>query len=175
MSYVKAYYNKRLESIVKDEELKNNIDIDQNKVEDIIKIGFFVKIVKQIIFIFCIAWFMGIIYYIYCDISNDLVDIGYAVGGTNNFIGNYFSGWNNRDRALGVLYYLFTTLSTVGFGDFHPINELECAFTALVLLTGVCIFGSLMGVFIEIMDDFLKLDEEFDDGDELSKFFGLIN
>jgi hypothetical protein len=32
-----------------------------------------------------------------------------------------------------------------------------------------------MGVFIEIMEDFLAMDEDFDDGDNLSKFFGLIN
>jgi hypothetical protein len=36
MSHVKAYYNRRLARIVKIEELKNNIDIDQNKVDEII-------------------------------------------------------------------------------------------------------------------------------------------
>jgi len=175
MSYVKSYYHGRLERICLDENLKNNIEIDQNKVDSIIKIGFLVKIIKQVIYIFCIAWFMGIIYYIYCDISNDLVAVGWNVGKDNNFISVYFEGWSNGNRALAVLYFLFTTLSTVGFGDYHPKNEFEQAFTAFVLLSGVCIFGVLMGVFIDIMDEFLGMDADFDDGENLSKFFGLIN
>jgi hypothetical protein len=62
---------------------------------------------------------MGIIFYIYCDISNDLVV------DDNNFIAVYFKDWTNQQRALAVLYFLFTTLSTVGFGDYHPKNETE--------------------------------------------------
>jgi len=57
-----------------------------------------------------------------------------------------------------MLYFLFTTLSTVGFGDFHPINEWEAAFTAAVLLVGVLIFGYLMGNFIEMSDAFLSMN-----------------
>ena len=116
---------------------------------------------------------MGIVYYIYCDISNDIP--GVANNGTEqNFIGYYMEGWSNEDRAIAVMYFMFTTLSTVGFGDFHPINEYEAAFTAAVLLFGVSIFSYLMGTFIEISDSFIDLNEEFDDGDELCKFFEII-
>lgn len=82
--------------------------------------------------------------------------------------------WSNKDRAISILYFLFTTLSTVGFGDFHPKNEWERGFTAFVLLTGVSIFSYLMGTFIEITDEAMKLNDTFDDGENLSKFFGLI-
>lgn len=181
MSHVKAYYNRRLARIVKIEELRNNIEIDQNKVDEIIVIGFVVKIIKLIIVIFCIAWFMGIIYYIYCDIANDFYLVGDTSKPHENFIGNYFnqayegqSAWSNKERALGILYFLFTTLSTVGFGDFHPINEVEAAFTAGVLLAGVSIFSFVMGSFIEISDAALSMNDDFDDGDELSRFFGLL-
>lgn len=73
-------------------------------------------------------------------------------------------GWSNRDRALAILYFMFTTLSSVGFGDFHPKNSYERAFTAFILLTGVTIFSYLMGSFIEISESYLKSTEEFDDG-----------
>lgn len=56
----------------------------------------------------------------------------------------------------------------------HPRNDIERALTAFVLLFGVAIFSMILGIFIEISDQFLKVNEEFDDGDNLSKFFGLI-
>ena len=116
---------------------------------------------------------MGIVYYIYCDISNDILDVANR-GIERNFIGYYMNGWSNKDRAIAVMYFMFTTLSTVGFGDFHPINEYEAAFTAAVLLFGVSIFSYLMGTFIAISDSCIDLNEEFDDGEELSKFFEIM-
>lgn len=91
-----------------------------------------------------------------------------------NFILAFMSGMTNMERAIGITYFSFTSLSTVGFGDMHPRNDIERALTAFVLLFGVCIFSILLGNFIEISDSFIKLGEEYDDGDNLSKFFGLI-
>jgi hypothetical protein len=72
------------------------------------------------------------------------------------------------------MYFSFTSLSTVGFGDFHPLNSYERALTAIVLLFGVAVFSIVMGNFIEISDAFLSMNQEFDDGDKLSRFFGLL-
>lgn len=65
-------------------------------------------------------------------------------------------------------------MSTVGFGDFHAKSDFERLLCALILLFGVSIFSYIMGIFITILDDYNKLNEDLDDGDELSKFFGLI-
>ena len=65
-------------------------------------------------------------------------------------------GWSNHNRALAILYFMFTTLSSVGFGDYHPKNSYERAFTAFILLTGVTIFSYLMGNFIEISECYLQ-------------------
>jgi len=80
----------------------------------------------------------------------------------------------NFQKTIAITYFSFTSLSTVGFGDMHPRNDMERFLTAFVLLFGVAIFSIVMGNFIEISDSFLKMNEEFDDGDNLSKFFGLI-
>lgn len=69
------------------------------------------------------------------------------------------------------MYFSFTSLSTVGFGDFHPRSNAERLFTAFMLLFGVAIFSYCMGIFISILDGFKRLDEEIDEGDELTKFF----
>lgn len=81
---------------------------------------------------------------------------------------------SNMERVVATTYFSFTSLSTVGFGDLHPLNNYERALTAIVLLFGVAVFSIVMGNFIEISDSFMSMNEEFDDGDNLSKFFGLL-
>lgn len=46
-----------------------------------------------------------------------------------------------------LMYFSYTTLSTVGFGDFNPRSDLERLFCILVLLLGVGIFGFILGNF----------------------------
>jgi hypothetical protein len=50
-----------------------------------------------------------------------------------------------------VFYFAITTLSTIGFGDFHPVSVLERGIAAFVLLIGVAVFSFIMGQFIEIL------------------------
>ena len=44
----------------------------------------------------------------------------------------------------------------------------------MILLIGVAVFSYIMGVFIQILDEYGNLNAELDEGDQLSKFFGLI-
>ena len=50
-----------------------------------------------------------------------------------------------------ILYFSFTTLSTVGFGDYHPTNDIERFIGAFILLFGVAIFSIVMGNFTDIL------------------------
>lgn len=73
------------------------------------------------------------------------------------------------------MYYAFTSLSTVGFGDFHPKNNFERIFCALVLLIGNAIFGFILGMFREMVQEFRSLDsDENNSSDDLNKFFSLL-
>ena len=47
-----------------------------------------------------------------------------------------------------MLYFSFTSLTTVGFGDFHPKSNFERIFIAFGLMFGVAIFSYIMGEFI---------------------------
>ena len=73
-----------------------------------------------------------------------------------------------------LMYYAFTSLSTVGFGDYHPRSDEERAICAIILLLGVAIFSYFMGVLFEIIDNFRKLNDDLDEGDNLTRFFGLL-
>lgn len=73
-----------------------------------------------------------------------------------------------------AVYFSLTSLSTVGFGDYHPRANSERIFCAIILVLGVMIFSYVMGNFISMIESFKALNAEPDEGDELSKFFGLI-
>ena len=77
-------------------------------------------------------------------------------------------------QSIVVMYWAFTTLSTVGFGDYNPRSDAERLMCAFFMLFGVAIFSYIMGIFIEILDQFRTVNADLDDGDRLTHFFGLL-
>ena len=73
-----------------------------------------------------------------------------------------------------MVYYSFTTLGTIGFGDFHPFADEERIFIAFLFMSGTSIFSYMMGIFIEIVRKFQVLNKDLDNGDELTKFFCVL-
>lgn len=78
------------------------------------------------------------------------------------------------EQAIVGMYYSFTSLTTVGFGDYSPRSEFERILCSAILLFGVAIFSYIMGNFIEILEKIQQLNEDLDDGDKLTRFFGLL-
>ena len=72
------------------------------------------------------------------------------------------------------MYFAYTTLSTVGFGDITPRSDYERLICCVILIMGVAIFGIILSNFTDIIDQFKAFDAEIDEGDELTKFFGCI-
>lgn len=50
-------------------------------------------------------------------------------------------------------YFILTTLSTVGYGDFYPVSILEKIVGSLIMFCGVTFFSVLMNEFISIILD----------------------
>ena len=71
-------------------------------------------------------------------------------------------------------YFAFTSLGTFGLGDYYPQNNIERLFISFMLLFGVAIFSYVMGNFITILNYSMSYSAGFDDGDLLSKFFGVL-
>jgi hypothetical protein len=68
------------------------------------------------------------------------------------FIDTFSMYSNSRtENMIIIFYFAFTSLSTVGFGDYHPRGNLERLMGAFILLGGVAIFSLIMGNFIEIL------------------------
>ena len=72
------------------------------------------------------------------------------------------------------IYFAFTTLSTVGFGDYHPITNFERLLCASIMLNGVLIFSYIMNQFIVIMTIFLELDQDHEESIDLDNFIGVL-
>jgi hypothetical protein len=79
-----------------------------------------------------------------------------------------------REQVVIMLYFSFTSLSTVGFGDYNPKSNIERIFIAFSLMFGVAIFSLMMGNFIDILTEFKEFDADLDQGDELAKFFNIM-
>jgi hypothetical protein len=75
MRRIKKIFEKRLEKICEDPKLAEDTVLDQNKILTIIMIGYSFKIAKLIIIIFEVSYFLGLGYYIYCDLTNDLYSV----------------------------------------------------------------------------------------------------
>ena len=98
-----------------------------------------------------------------------------TINGTHHFITEYDmhtnTGWMN---VLVCTYFAFTSLTTVGFGDKHPFYELEYICCSFMLLFGVLVFSYVMSIFVDILGQYKKHIEDFDEGDKLTKFFGTL-
>ena len=68
------------------------------------------------------------------------------------------------EEMIKLNYFSFTTLSTVGFGDFDPKSNSERLYMCPGMLLGVAIFSSILGKFIEMFDKIKESNKEFEEG-----------
>ena len=72
------------------------------------------------------------------------------------------------------IYYALTTLTSVGFGDLHPINDMERLVVAFFMLFGISIFSLSLQ---ELRDEMQTLKAWYMDSntaDDLEAFFLLL-
>ena len=137
------------------------------------------KTFRLVIILFLISYFLGIMTYISFDLANNIEkdhDPQDSSINHENFISFFkIDEYNGMNRAIIMMYFTFTSLTTVGFGDFHPRSDFERIMIAVVLLFGVAIFSLVMDNFIDILKSAKKLVQSFNDEDALSRFFGLLS
>ena len=56
------------------------------------------------------------------------------------------------------MYFAFTTLSTIGLGDYYPKSDLERLFGSFLLLFGVALFSFIMGELLLMIDKIRAID-----------------
>lgn len=69
------------------------------------------------------------------------------------------------EKACAMSYFSFTTLSSVGFGDFVPISDGERAFVCFVIFIGVGIYSYIGLTYEKILFKLTNLNKDFNESD----------
>lgn len=162
MKKIKAIYKDyQLKLIKTDEKKANDIEQDHNRILQQISIYYTLKITKIVIFILNLSYLLGMFWYIMCKLVEDFGELNYAdveetgVEG-QGFIPYYGLNFQSRSYITIVhVYFAFTSLATVGFGDYVPRSDIERGVCAFMLLGGVAVFSYVMGNFITILNGYM--------------------
>jgi uncharacterized sodium:solute symporter family permease YidK len=74
-----------------------------------------------------------------------------------------------------MTYFVFTSLSTVGFGDYYPKNSFERLVCTMIIFMGNMLFGLIISNFNEMMNEIKTFMYENDDSEKLIRFFNLLS
>lgn len=109
------------------------------------------RIFRLIIIAIIFTYFIGCFWYMASETLN--YDSSKEENGT--FITNYqLEELSNYEKLVISCYFALTTLSTVGYGDYHPISNLERIIAVFIMLVGVAFFSYNMGSFIEFIQNY---------------------
>ena len=122
------------------------------------------KLVKLVIQVFIIAYYSGLFWYFIVDYNNRFF---HKDEGSTNFL--VFHGFTNKDSwtlAIESTYYAATTLSTVGFGDMYPVNDIERIMCSIMMFSGVAAFTFFMSQLFTMLEQIRSIVQNTDFQDE---------
>lgn len=171
--------NRVLINLENNPKIIENRELDLNGFDSLFNMAYSLNIFKLFLIVFNVSYFTGVIWIIFCSIVTSENKMDEHHEEIEEETENFYDAYDLRNESPGrialiSLYFSFTTLSTVGFGDFHPKSNPERIFCAFIMVSGVMVFSYIMGNFIEMLDSYHVMNGDFDDGDNLSKFFGMM-
>ena len=151
---------------------------DNNHLQIIFNIRYFYKIFRIISVAVIIGYIFGCIWFYLCSIytldCNNYINIDIKERG--DFISTYrLLDRHDWEKLVISCYYIFTTLATVGFGDFHPQNDTERILAMFIMIIGVTLFSYVMSNFNELILSYDKILGVIDKGSELRHWLNLIS
>ena len=75
---------------------------------------------------------------------------------------------------MTFIYFSFTTLSTVGFGDFHPRTNIERFLGAFILLVGVTVTSYITERLSTMIVSIRNINSNTNEDINLGKFFATL-
>ena len=145
-----------------------DIYMDTSKIGFMIYMQFMLSLLKLVLAIMNISFFFGMGWYTFVTVTHE-------VSLEENFFTTYGVFDNDYPyRVIQFMYFSFTTLATVGFGDYTPRSTIERAFASFILMFGVALFSYILGNLIEIIRKLQKLNDSLEEEEALEMFFGMI-
>ena len=81
---------------------------------------------------------------------------------------------SENKKILVNTYFAFTTLATIGFGDYYPVSNTERVVFTVVFIGGVSMFSFIMGELQKMLKRIQSLEQDFNEEELLERFFILI-
>ncbi|OMJ96019.1 hypothetical protein SteCoe_395 [Stentor coeruleus] len=119
----------------------------RDKTQFKLKFRYACKIAKQMLKMLFLTYFLACLWYYYVDyiIRKRHTD--------NDFVKNFnLEEDSEYKKIIKTWYYIFTTLATVGYGDFYATNIYEMGFAILLLIAGPTWFAFMMGSAIQMIN-----------------------
>ena len=73
-----------------------------------------------------------------------------------------------------MTYFWFSSLSTVGLGDYHPVSDVERVAGAILLLGGVTVTSYILENLMTMINRLRVLNKDHEETDRLSEFIGTL-
>lgn len=126
---------------------------------------FIYEVLRMLVIIASLAYFGGILWYIF---TYGIV----SPGNCNNpdSFQYFFNLAENTDyeNLIISMYYIFTTLATVGFGDYYPINSYERIVIGAVFIFSVTVFSFIMGRLLSLLFSYNRMTGDNTEEDDLA-------
>lgn len=130
--------------------------------------------------LFVISWFFITLYYFMIQHQQTDFDVSDLVCSQENMLEYTFGAFADDQclkqipltrKIIILIYFSFTTLSTVGLGDFHPRSSFERLLIVPAFLFGVLAQAIISGIFLEVAQKISEQNKEgFEDLTGLNKF-----
>ena len=138
--------------------INDHININQN-----IMIRYLIKSLRIMIQIVFSGYFTGLLIYILFDISNS----------------DFFAQFELEEKSTSELiitfwYFSFTTITTVGLGDYYPVSNFDRLFFSFYILAAVLVFSVVMSELDEVLRTQLSLSQDITDDEGLQQFMNLL-
>ena len=152
------------------------MDDDHNNIMEIVTIKYAFKTVKLIATLMIVVFILSMLTLLLFDQADVIMGTDSAEWAqTDHFWADYGIAEMSAGRIMLVaIYYSQTTLSTVGFGDFHPKSSFERLLTSVILVTGVACFSLVMENFFQLMDTLQSLNQPIEELEKLNLFYGVM-
>ena len=142
--------------------------VDNNKIMQQIYIIKAFQVLRLIILILILSYFLGTFWFIMTMHSTDSPDE------FTFYNENSLAEKTNAANITIMIYYMFTTLSSVGLGDFNPKSETERLIITFILLIGCTCFSYIMSQFMEIVIDLKYMMAANENSEILWRWFRIL-
>jgi len=96
-------------------------------------VWYFIRVRQALVFLLLLTYFFAVFWYLAVDFQSHF----HSIDDQHEFFTDDLVMDRPWQKMVALIYFIFTTISTVGLGDFHPKSEIEHVLCSALLLAGL--------------------------------------